>query len=179
MAPCPRVPGVKSDDPAKNGCPPDRDGDTIPDETDACPDKAGAPDPDPKKNGCPGLVEVKKGSIVILQKIYFDTDSDKLKKKSFPVLDAVVNAIQSLPPEARISVEGHTDERGSPDYNRDLSARRANSVKEYLVKKGVAAERVESHGYGTDRPIADNTTTAGREQNRRVEFRIITPDAPQ
>jgi OOP family OmpA-OmpF porin len=74
-----------------------------------------------------------------------------------------------------VQVEGHTDDRGSAEKNRALSASRANSVRDYLIKKGVPPEELRATGFGPDRPAADNATSAGREANRRVEFNI--PDA--
>jgi outer membrane protein OmpA-like peptidoglycan-associated protein len=71
-----------------------------------------------------------------------------------------------------VQVEGHTDSTGSPEFNRTLSQQRAESVVKYLTGKGVKAARFEAKGFGPDRPIADNTTDAGREANRRVEFNI-------
>mgnify|MGYP000887921598 CR=1 FL=1 len=175
---CINVAGAPNDDPAKHGCPADRDGDTVPDDSDACPDKFGAPSPDPKKNGCPGLVKIERGQIVILQKVYFETGKDAIMSKSFPVLNAVADAIKTMPVETRIAVEGHTDNKGKPEKNLDLSQRRAISVVAYLAGAGIGTERLEAKGYGQDRPIADNKTAKGREENRRVEFHILIDAAP-
>ncbi len=174
---CPAEPAGLHPDPARPGCPlPDRDKDQIPDAVDACPDKPGAPDPDPKKNGCPGLVEIKNGKLVILSPVYFATDKDIILPKSFPVLQAVANALIAQPELKRISIEGHTDDRGKAEHNRDLSQRRAASVMRWLVEHAVPAERLEAHGFGPDQPMSSNKTATGRAANRRVEFRII--DAP-
>jgi OOP family OmpA-OmpF porin len=75
-------------------------------------------------------------------------------------------------PTMHIRIEGHTDSRGSHAYNLRLSQARADSVKEYLVGKGISSDRMEAKGYGPDQPIDDNRTRAGRERNRRVEFMI-------
>ena len=120
---------IRRRDPAKLGCPkPDRDHDTVPDDVDACPDKPGAPSPDPKKNGCPGLVEVKNGVIVIFQPVFFATNKDTILKKSFPVLNAVADALKAEPEIKKIMIEGHTDNRGKASRNMELSDRRARSV---------------------------------------------------
>ena len=76
-------------------------------------------------------------------------------------------------PQIRFEVSGHTDDRGTADYNKDLSQRRAKAVVDYLIKKGIAAGRLVSAGYGFERPLADNKTSAGRAQNRRTEFRLL------
>src|SRR5262249_5838752 len=137
---CKEIPAGMHPDPNKKGCPlPDRDKDLVPDAVDACPDKPGAPSLDPKKNGCPGLVETKEGQIVILKQVFFATNKDTILKKSFPVLDAVAVALKQLPQIKKIAIEGHTDNKGKPELNRDLSDRRAKSVLKYLVDKGVEA----------------------------------------
>jgi OOP family OmpA-OmpF porin len=184
---CPDVPQGLHPDPDKPGCPlPDRDGDTVPDNVDACPDKPGAPSPDPKKNGCPGLVEVKGGQVVIMKPVFFATDKDVILPKSYPVLLAVADALSATTEIKKLSIEGHTDDRGKPEHNLDLSQRRAESVMRFLVEHGVAAERLEAHGFGQTQPIANNRTASGRAANRRVEFKIMngpsgnTPgDTPQ
>ncbi len=163
-------------DPQKPGCPlSDRDHDLVPDASDACPDKPGAPATDPKKNGCPGLVEAKADLLVIRQQVFYAPQKDTILKKSFKVLDAVVAALKATPQIKRVAVEGHTDNVGKPEQNRDLSARRATSVMGYLVGRGVEPARLEAHGYGPDRPIADNKKPKGRALNRRTDFRILDP----
>ena len=176
---CPTVPMGAHPDPMKVGCPlPDRDHDTVPDALDACPDKFGAPSPDPKKNGCPGLVQVKGGQIVILQQVFFATDKDVILPKSFPLLIAVADVLLAQPEIKRVAVEGHTDNQGKPEHNLDLSDRRAKSVVKFLIKKGIAPERLEAHGYGQTQPLNTNTTAKGRALNRRVVFSIVDPAPP-
>jgi outer membrane protein OmpA-like peptidoglycan-associated protein len=166
-------------DPTQAGCPlADRDKDAVPDLYDACPDKAGAPDPDPKKNGCPGLVTVGPNEIKILKPVFFATNKDVILKRSFPVLRAVAAALTATPGIKKVSIEGHTDGRGTPEANLDLSQRRAESVRKWLVDNGVAPERLDAKGLGDTRPLGTNMTAAGRAQNRRVEFLIVDP-APQ
>jgi OOP family OmpA-OmpF porin len=171
---CVDVPAGPQPDPDRPGCPlPDRDGDGVPDAVDACPDKPGAPSTDPKKNGCPGLVEVKNGQMVILKPVFFATDADKILPESFPVLKAVADALTAQTSIKRLSIEGHTDDRGKAEHNLDLSERRAQSVLRFLVENGVAAERLEARGFGQTKPITSNKTKAGRATNRRVEFKIV------
>ena len=173
---CPEVPQGLVPDPARAGCPAgDRDGDTVPDPLDACPDQPGAPDRDAKKNGCPGLVSVKGGQLVIVKPVFFATNKDVILKKSFPVLQSVADALVASQQIKKVRVEGHTDNRGKPEKNLDLSARRARSVRTWLEAHGVAADRLTAEGYGQTRPIADNKREPGRAKNRRVDFVIIDP----
>ncbi len=171
---CPTVPHGLRPDPMKLGCPlPDRDGDQVIDDEDACPDQPGSPDPDPKKNGCPGLVKMEGSKILILEPVNFATNKDVILKSSDQVLNAVANTLKAFPEVERMSIEGHTDAQGGAKYNLDLSDRRAKSVMRWLVQHGIEAGRLESHGFGQEKPIAPNTTEKGRATNRRVEFRII------
>jgi len=177
---CPNLAMGLNPDPERAGCPaPDKDGDSVPDKVDACPEVAGAPHPDPKKNGCPGLIMIKQGEIVILDKVYFSSNKDKILSKSFPVLKAVAYALQTHSGIRRLAVEGHTDNKGKPAKNLDLSQRRAESVKRFLIEQGVSGDRLEARGYGQERPIADNKTSKGRAVNRRVAFSILDPAPPK
>jgi OOP family OmpA-OmpF porin len=171
---CPDVPGLHTSDPKTNGCPdPDRDKDGIPNEQDACPDEPGKPDPDPKRNGCPKAY-VQDGQIKILDQVKFKTGSAEILPgpESKDVLDAVLAVLGAHPEIKKVRVEGHTDNRGAAKMNQKLSAARAASVMQWLVGRGVPVERLESAGFGLDRPIDSNLTEAGRKNNRRVEFHI-------
>lgn len=162
---CPKVPGL-----AKfKGCP-DTDGDGVTDSEDACPDKAG----DPANRGCPvhALVVVTANNIEIKEKVFFDTDKATIQPKSFKVLNDVA-AVLADSPKIRLRIEGHTDNAGKEKQNLTLSTDRARSVREYLVKRGVAGTRLEAGGFGQSRPLEPNDTPAGREKNRRVEFVIL------
>lgn len=169
---CPTVKGVADADPKKNGCPKDTDNDGIPDETDACPTEPGKADPDPAKNGCP-LVHLTATGIVILEQVQFETGKDKIKPESDDLLSKVAKVFVDHPELKKVLVEGHTDDRGNKVANKLLSERRATAVKKWLVKHGVDAKRLESKGFGQDKPIAPNTTDEGRQKNRRVEFKIL------
>ncbi|MCK6588378.1 MAG: OmpA family protein [Polyangiaceae bacterium] len=170
---CPDIAGVKTSDAATNGCPGDRDGDTIRDDKDACPDERGKPDEDPQKNGCPQSVRVVEGEIRILQQVQFDTGRATIKPVSNSLLDEVAEVVKQHPEIVKIEVQGHTDDRGDPIFNRKLSRDRAAAVVLALVERGVEASRLESKGYGSDKPIASNVYEAGRQQNRRVQFKIL------
>ncbi len=119
-------------------------------------------------------VEVKaEEKIVITQKIHFEFDRDTIRPISFPILDDVADLLNRNPQIAHLRIEGHTDWIGSDAYNQNLSQRRANSVRAYLIKKGIAADRLVAVGYGESRPIADNNSVIGRAKNRRVEFTVL------
>jgi OOP family OmpA-OmpF porin len=103
----------------------------------------------------------------------FDFDSDVLKDEGKAALDAVGDKIQSKGASVvDVDVIGHTDSIGSEEYNQQLSLRRATSVKDYIVTKGVDASIIDVSGKGESQPVADNSTKEGRAQNRRVEVRI-------
>ena len=110
--------------------------------------------------------------VVLNADTFFDFDKDTLKPEGRQVLDQVAAQVDTLNLETLIAV-GHTDSIGSEQYNQGLSERRANSVKNYLVSKGIAADRVYTEGKGETSPIADNATREGRAQNRRVEIEIV------
>lgn len=122
-----------------------------------------------------GVEVQREGDTLRLQapsNITFDTNRAEVKAEFKPILDQLANSINQYP-DTVIRVEGHTDSVGSAAYNQTLSENRANSVRSYLVQRGVAASRIEAVGYGLTRPIADNATEAGRAQNRRVEILIV------
>lgn len=119
------------------------------------------------------LVPIEKGAIVKLNNIFFDFDKSDLKEASFPELNRVVE-LMNKNAEMRISVEGHTDNIGTVEYNVGLSERRAQAVVNYLNEKGIASDRLQSVGWGKSKPVASNDDEiGGRELNRRVEFKIL------
>ncbi|OEU44505.1 MAG: hypothetical protein BBJ60_11620 [Desulfobacterales bacterium S7086C20] len=141
------------------------------------PVEAQEPPPEPEEVAAPPEPEVipEKPKVVekiILNAIQFDFDSATIRPEFFPVLDEAVSIVQKYP-EKKVIIEGHTCWVGTEDYNAGLSLRRANSVKEYLVEKGVVSDRLMLKGYGEERPIADNTSIEGRRMNRRVEFKVM------
>jgi OOP family OmpA-OmpF porin len=110
--------------------------------------------------------------VVVLKGVNFATNSAQLTPSSATVLDEVAATLVKRN-DIRAEVAGHTDDRGAADYNRSLSQKRAESVRGYLVSKGVDASRLTARGYGEDSPIADNKTDKGRAENRRVELRAL------
>jgi outer membrane protein OmpA-like peptidoglycan-associated protein len=112
------------------------------------------------------------GKTVIINNIYFNFDKTSLKEASFPELDRLVDLMVQNP-GIKIDIIGHTDSKGSDDYNLTLSEGRAQSVMKYLIEKGIAKKRMTATGMGESSPISSNDTDAGRAQNRRVEFTIV------
>jgi len=165
-----------------DGCPDlDNDDDGVPDGADRCrrdpedrdgfEDDDGCPEPGP---GRP-VVTVSGSRILLSDNIYFEDEADTIRAPSVPLLDELARTLIRLPASKRVRVEGHTDAAGSVDHNIDLSYRRARAVVEYLVARGVPADRLEHVGYGGTRPLADNRTPEGRALNRRVQFTVLDP----
>ncbi len=174
---CPGTPkGVKVDE---KGCPVvvDSDGDGVPDEQDDCPNTARGLAVD--KRGCPvdGDRRFKitgKGADLRFEDVHFDFDKTDLNEYGQAVLDdaaTVINGLTEKYPAIKVDISGHTDSVGSEGYNQGLSERRANAVKQYLLRKGVDAGRVSTYAYGESKPVATNDTDEGRAQNRRSELR--------
>jgi outer membrane protein OmpA-like peptidoglycan-associated protein len=160
----------------ENGCPdPDNDDDKILDKDDNCPNEKENVNGVEDEDGCPDeakpLVVLREKEIIITEQIFFETAKAVIKKVSYPICDAVVDVLEKNP-TIKIRIEGHTDSRGKPAYNRKLSDKRAKAVLKYLVDKGIDAGRLTSQGFGPDVPIAPNETEEGRAKNRRVEFHI-------
>ena len=121
----------------------------------------------------PKRVEVTETKLELTEKVYFDTGKATIKPVSFPLLDDVAEALKQHAEVKQVRIEGHTDSTGSAKLNTSLSKKRAQAVRAYLVDKGVEASRLEAAGFGPSKPVGDNKTAEGREQNRRVEF-IVT-----
>ena len=163
---CPDVAG-----PAENaGCPwPDTDGDGVLDKDDLCPEVAG-----PASNkGCPEPDEKEQKQLNQYAKtILFDTGKATIKFQSAEVLNQIINVLKKYP-NSRFRIEGHTDSTGKKAKNMILSQNRADAVKVYLIQGGIDAGRLESQGFGPEKPIASNKNKKGRELNRRVEINLI------
>lgn len=171
---CPDEPEDKDGIDDGDGCPEDdADADGIPDAVDACPKEPGQRSSDPKRNGCPSFIKMEGGQVRVLQQVHFATGKTEILASSFPMLQEIANLLKVNPGIKRMSIEGHTDNRGGADMNKKLSQGRADSVMKWLVQHGIDAGRLEAHGYGLEQPIEDNNTEAGRQKNRRVEFKIL------
>lgn len=170
---CPTEVGVEPD-----GCPlRDVDGDGIYPPQDTCPEEPETVNGFDDEDGCPDELpeEVKKYTGVI-EGIFFDTGKATIRSKSFVELDAAVRVLTDYP-TLRVEISGHTDSKGKRDKNLQLSQDRADSVKQYLAGKGIAEYRIVTRGAGPDEPVGDNKTKDGRQQNRRIEFKLITTKA--
>jgi outer membrane protein OmpA-like peptidoglycan-associated protein len=169
---CPDEAGV-----APDGCPiRDADADGILDDVDSCVDQPETKNGFQDADGCPDEIpEAVTKFTGAIKGITFDTNESTIRKSSRPVLDQAVKVLTEYP-DVRIEITGHTDSQGDHDHNVDLSQRRAEAVKAYLVDNGIDATRIEAIGRGPDQPIDTNDTKKGRANNRRIEFKILTAE---
>ncbi|MGV3538857.1 MAG: OmpA family protein [Rufibacter sp.] len=166
---CPGTPAGTQVD--ANGCPVvlDKDGDGVNDDVDRCPDVPGTA----ANMGCPGLDAEDSTYMARVPKIEFEFNRAVLKKTSYPTLDRISTMLNKYP-HYNLRISGHADHIGSNEYNQELSVRRAESAKSYFTDtKGISSDRIITEGFGEERPIAPNTTNAGRAKNRRAEFRLF------
>ncbi|MEO0900763.1 MAG: DUF5723 family protein [Bacteroidota bacterium] len=163
---CPEVAGPTEN----NGCPwPDGDNDGVFDKDDECPDLPGTV----ANNGCPEVTEIVQKELNSFAKtILFDTGKTTIKLESAEVMAEIVKILNEYP-TANFVIEGHTDSIGSYEVNQSLSERRAASVEQFLIDKGINPNRLSSIGYGETKPIATNMYKDGRKQNRRVEINLV------
>ncbi len=113
---------------------------------------------------------MKVGDVVILEGINFHTDSYKITKESMPIMEKALAYMKKYP-EQHFEISGHTDSRGTASYNKKLSLNRANSVKNWLVKNGIDASRLNTVGFGPDKPLVPNTSKENMYKNRRIEYK--------
>jgi outer membrane protein OmpA-like peptidoglycan-associated protein len=164
---------------------PDTDGDGCTDGDEVLKYKTNPLDPDTDHGGMPDCKEIqlglkpldpsddvpiiKIGERIILEGVNFETAKTTLLPSARTILDQVASSLSAYP-SAEVAIHGHTDNVGSASYNMKLSLGRAESVKAYLVSKGIPASRISTKGFGFAKPVADNTTPEGRAKNRRIEF---------
>ncbi len=173
---CPNDPEDKDGWEDEDGCPdPDNDKDRILDNDDRCPNEPETRNGFEDEDGCPdrGRVILTGTKIEILDKVFFEYNKAVIKSESFPILDAVSATLEGNPDIQLIEVQGHTDEQGNDAYNLELSRKRAASVKQYMIDKGIAENRLESQGYGETQPLENKKTQSAYAKNRRVEFLIL------
>jgi len=121
--------------------------------------------------------QTERGTLVTFGDVLFDFDQASLKANSRDSVTTLANYLIKNP-DRKVIVEGYTDSKGSASYNQGLSERRANAVKNALVRAGVEPSRIVAQGYGKEYPVADNATSSGRAQNRRVEVTISNDNQP-
>lgn len=165
---CPTVKGPREN----AGCPwPDTDGDGVLDKDDKCPTVKGPA----SNNGCP-IQEVTEAVLKQLndyaKTILFDTAKATFQQQTYPVLEAMLAILKEYP-TTKFALEGHTDSDGKDASNMTLSENRAAAVKNYLIEKGIVADRLTSAGFGETKPIDTNKTKAGKANNRRVEVKLV------
>lgn len=170
---CPKVKGEEK----YQGCPPpDKDGDGIIDENDKCPEKPETKNGYQDDDGCPDkLPKIIKRFTGAIKGIYFASGKAKIRTKSYPILNKAVKVLSEYK-ALKLEIRGHTDNRGKHDFNVELSRKRAEAVRDYLIGKGIAGDRLTSKGLGPDEPVADNKTRKGRAKNRRIEFKLIVKE---
>lgn len=150
----------------EQGCPTDTDGDGVTNGIDLCPDTKA--DVTVDATGCDVSMPI------TLKGVNFETGSNELTIDSMIILNKVVETLVKYP-NMKLEVAGYTDSTGSVELNKDLSQRRAESVRRYLVSRGLSSDNLTAKGFGPDKPVADNTTSGGRKQNRRVELLRVKP----
>lgn len=160
----------------------DTDGDGIPDSKDKCPtvyaktadgcpapEPVAEPAPAPAPPPAPAPAAAPAPKKLVLEGVNFDHDRATLRQDAYPILDQAAEALKEWG-DVKVEVNGYTDSRGKDRYNLRLSQRRAEAVRNYLIGKGIAPERLIAKGFGESRPVADNKTEEGRFKNRRVEL---------
>ena len=168
---CPLTPKNAAVD--TTGCPMDTDKDSVPDYLDKCPNSLRGVKVD--KSGCP--VNKKEDLDKLKTGINFKSGSTILTKPSYKTLDDIVYLMQKFA-DVSLEIQGHTDNVGADEYNENLSQGRAQSVVDYMIRKGISVDRLRAVGYGPHKPIADNKTKKGRAKNRRVELVPFYKDEP-
>lgn len=150
------------------GCP-DTDGDGFRDDIDKCPRVAGG---DSSSDGCP-VVVVTAAAIEIRDRVFFASNKAVILDQSFKLLNDVATVLNDNPRIKRVEIQGHTDDQGPDAYNLRLSLQRAQSVRTYLIERGVDPDRLMANGYGERDPLEQGTSESARAANRRVEFVIV------
>lgn len=179
---CPDTPEDHDGFEDSDGCPEagneaDDDTDGIPNVDDDCPDQKetinGIQDEDGCPDGGPAKVIRKDNKLMILENVQFATASANIRPTSYSILNQVALVLKANPDIKKLRIEGHTDSRGPREMNVVLSKARAQSVRRYLISRGVQSSRLEAEGYGPDRPLVKEVDAASLQKNRRVEFVVV------
>ncbi|MGB1017027.1 MAG: OmpA family protein, partial [Nannocystaceae bacterium] len=170
---CPGVAGVAE----YNGCPvPDSDEDGIDDLHDECIDDPENINGYEDEDGCPDVIPLPVRKILgTIQGIHFGFLSAALTEDSKPIIARAAKVLAKYP-DMHLQIQGHTDSDGDPEFNLDLSRKRAESVRQELIRSGVAEDRLSAIGYGGEQPVESNENESGRAKNRRIEFRLLDKD---
>jgi outer membrane protein OmpA-like peptidoglycan-associated protein len=147
----------------------------VADAVDACVHQPGTVQQHGCAPGTPPLVTLTREQLLLHGQVFFDTDVSTLPGPS-KVLDRLAQVLLEHPEIQRVIIEGHTDTVGTEFHNSTLSQARADTVRRYLIEKGVPSQRLVARGLGPRRPASTNTTAGGRERNRRAELRLILAD---
>ena len=173
---CPDEAEDKDDFEDEDGCPEaDNDKDGIVDGDDLCPNEPETKNGYADHDGCPDSehVRVVGDQIKLDDKVHFRTNNPKIRMLSYPLLERLATLLKDNPSYVRVEIQGHTDNRGNEEFNQQLSQRRADAVRDFLIERGVAPSRLEAKGYGSSKPIVE---PAGGERawymNRRVEIMV-------
>ena len=172
---CPNEPEDKDGFEDADGCPDrDNDQDGIVDPEDLCPNEPETKNGYADGDGCPDSEQVRVvgDKIVLDDRVHFWTNSAKIRPVSYALLERVAQIIKDNPTYVHLEVQGHTDERGPEWFNQKLSQDRAQSVADFLVKSGIARERLSARGFGASKPLVDKKSERAWFMNRRVEFAI-------
>jgi OmpA-OmpF porin, OOP family len=174
---CPDVPEDFDGFEDHDGCPEedrDTDQDGVPDKDDKCPDAKETINGFEDEDGCPDSgdprVIYEDGQFKILDRVHFESGSATISEDSYSLLDQVALTVKANPDVERVRIEGHTDSRGDAGMNRRLSQARAESVRRYLIDKGVSPRRLKAVGHGEDKPLVQGEGDDANAKNRRVEF---------
>jgi outer membrane protein OmpA-like peptidoglycan-associated protein len=177
---CPLAPEDIDSYKDEDGCPdPDTDSDGILDVEDLCPNEKETLNGYADHDGCPDVEQIRVvgEKIVLDEQVLFETNLSEIRPESNKLLERLVKLINEHPEYSKISVDGHTDERGSEDLNQRLSEERAKSVMNFLVAHGVAADRLSARGFGASQPRIDRSDPLAYTLNRRVEFHVTREHA--
>ncbi|MBN1654058.1 MAG: OmpA family protein [Deltaproteobacteria bacterium] len=178
---CPNDPEDFDDFQDDDGCPdPDNDNDGFLDPDDSCPNEPETVNGNKDYDGCPdeGLIELVNDRIVLEERVLFDLSRARIKRAAKPILRAIKELQAQHPEWISLRIEGHADIQGDPEFNQELSERRAANVRDELVKLGIPEKMIDAVGYGSTRLRDKRLDEEGHQRNRRVEFVVMARQQP-